>query len=231
MERSGGLVGHKQDRNAWRGRRSGHAKHHIVGRRRRWRRLFGSIERRGPLWHDHNPNWDRRRGGDGKAPWFFEGGRKIPNISSFKVPDYAVITNRVARHAGIAFIGVFDGDDRRFAITTDARLVPTSKLKPERGSTFHGVEMNKGWQLPLGFVTNHDGATTYDVAERSFKKVGELAYHKPIQLTGKATKFGEDRLVEAKDGTWLKSEDLATAVKTSELPPFAKGDKKWIHSC
>ena len=176
------------------------------------------------------PDWtdDQLYGGDGKVPWFFDGGRKIPNISSFKVPDYAVITNRVARHAGLAFIGVFDGDDRRFAITTDARLVPTSKLKPERGSTFHGVDMNKGWQLPLGFVTNHEGATTYDVSERSFKKTGEVAFHKPLQLTGKSTKIGEDRLVETKDGTWVKSEDLATAVKPSELPPFAKGDKKWI---
>jgi lipoprotein-anchoring transpeptidase ErfK/SrfK len=176
------------------------------------------------------PEWTDAElyGGDGKVPWFFDGGRKIPNISSFKVPDYAVITNRVARHAGLAFIGVFDGDDRRFAITTDARLVPTSKLKPERGSTFHGVDMTKGWQLPLGFVTNHDGATTYDVSERSFKKTGEIAFHKPVQLTGKTTKIGDDRLVEAKDGTWLKSEDLATAVKPSELPPFAKGDKKWI---
>lgn len=179
---------------------------------------------------EETPDWtdDQLYGGDGKVPWFFDGSRKIPNISSFKVPDYAIITNRVARHAGLAFIGVFDGDDRRFAITTDARLVPTSKLKPERGSTFHGVDMSRGWQLPLGFVTNHDGATTYDVAARSFNKVGEIAYHKPVQLTGKATKLGNDRLVETKEGTWLKSEDLATAVKTSELPPFAKGDKKWI---
>src|SRR6185312_2060547 len=68
--------------------------------------------------------------GDDAIPWFFQGGRQIPNISSFKAPDYAIITNRVQRHAGIALIGSFMGEDRRFAMTTDARLVPTSKLKP-----------------------------------------------------------------------------------------------------
>ena len=29
-------------------------------------------------------------------------------------------------------------------MTTDARLVPASKLKPALGSTFHGVDMAKG---------------------------------------------------------------------------------------
>src|SRR5690606_9182874 len=83
-------------------------------------------------------------GGDGSdaIPWFFQGGRKIPNIASFKVPDYAIITNRIKRKGGLALIGTFVGEDgRRFALTTDARLVPTSKLKPDRGSTFHGVEL------------------------------------------------------------------------------------------
>ncbi len=168
--------------------------------------------------------------GDGNdaIPWFFQGGRKIPNISTFKVPDYAIITNRVARHAGLALIGTFVGDnDRRFAMTTDARLVPTSKLKPARGSTFHGVDMKKGWELPLAFVKVPD-AFKYDTSRRALDKKGKVAFHTAIQLTGKSTKIGETRLVEAKDGTWLKDSDVAIAVKPSELPAFAKTTKKWI---
>lgn len=166
--------------------------------------------------------------GDDAIPWFFQGGRQIPNISSFKAPDYAIITNRVARHAGIALIGSFMGDDRRFAMTTDARLVPTSKLKPALGSTFHGVDTSEGkWHLPLGFVRKPD-AERYDVSQRSLKKAGPLEFHVAVQLTGKSTKIGEARLVEAEDGTWIKDEDLAIAVKSSELPAFAATTKKWI---
>lgn len=168
--------------------------------------------------------------GDGNdaIPWFFQGGRKIPNISTFKVPDYAIITNRVARHAGLALIGTFVGDnDRRFAMTTDARLVPTSKIKPARGSTFHGVDMKKGWELPLAFVKVPD-AHKYDTSRRALDKKGKISFHTPVQLTGKSTKIGETRLVEAKDGTWLKDSDVAIAVKPSELPAFAKNTKKWI---
>jgi lipoprotein-anchoring transpeptidase ErfK/SrfK len=166
--------------------------------------------------------------GDDAVPWFFQGGRKIPNISSFKAPDYAIITNRVARHAGIALIGSFTGEDRRFAMTTDARLVPTSKLKPALGSTFHGVDTSDGkWHLPLGFVRKED-AQRYDVSERSLKKSGALAFHTAVQLTGKSTKIGETRLVETQDGAWIKDDDLAIAVKTSELPAFAATTKRWI---
>lgn len=167
--------------------------------------------------------------GDDSIPWFFQGGRKIPNISSFKVPEYAIITNRVARKAGLALIGTFVGpNDRRFAMTTDARLVPTSKLKPARGSTFHGVDMSKGaWELPLAFV-REEKATTYDLSRMARDKKGVLAYHTPVQLTGRSKKLGSSRYVEAKDGTWLLDRDLAIAVKPSELPKFAASTKKWI---
>lgn len=166
--------------------------------------------------------------GDDAIPWFFQGGRKIPNISAFKAPDYAIITDRVPRHAGIALIGTFMGDDRRFALTTDARLVPTSKLKPALASTFHGVDIEGGkWHLPVGFVRKED-AQKYDVSERSLKKTGPLELHIAVQLTGKSTKIGDARLVEAADGSWIKDDDLAIAVKSSELPSFAATTKKWI---
>ncbi len=113
-------------------------------------------------------------------------------------------------------------------MTTDARLVPSSKLKPALGSTFHGVDTSEGkWHLPLGFVRKDD-AEKYDVSERSLKKTGPLAFHSAVQLTGKSTKIGETRLVESADGAWIKDDDLAIAVKPSELPPFAASTKKWI---
>ncbi len=168
-------------------------------------------------------------GGNGEdaIPWFFQGGRKIPNISSFKAPDYAVITNRIARHAGIALIGSFQGEDRRFAMTTDARLIPTSKLKPATGSTFHGVDLTKEWHLPVGFVRKPE-ASRYDTSERSLKRTGPLEFHAAVQLTGKSTKIGSNRLVEAQDGSWIKDEDLAIAVKPSDLPAIANKPQKWI---
>lgn len=166
--------------------------------------------------------------GDDAIPWFFQGRRQIPNISSFQVKDYAIITNRVARKAGLALIGTFVGDDeRRFAMTTDARLVPASKLKPARGSTFHGVDLTKGWQLPVAFVKD-EGVSRYDTSKRSLLKVGPVEKHVALQLTGRSTKIGNVRLVEVKDGTWVRDDEVAIAAKPSDLPGFAKSKKKWI---
>jgi lipoprotein-anchoring transpeptidase ErfK/SrfK len=167
-------------------------------------------------------------GGDaaGTIPWFFEGGRQIPNVSSFAVPDYAVITNRVARHAGLSLVGAIEGDDRLFALTTDLRLVPASKLKPGRGSTFHGVELAKGWEFPMAFVKTDD-AFLYE-RKRNTKKKTRLALFTPVQLTGEVRGEGEDRMVEANDGDWLKSKDLAIIVKSSSLPSFVKDKTRWI---
>ncbi len=166
--------------------------------------------------------------GSDEPPWFFADGRKIPNIAAFKVPDYAVITNRIARKAMIGVIGTFVGPgDRRFALTTDARLVPTSKLKPERGSTFHGVNLREGWSLPVAFV-KHEDVYSYDLSHAALDKVDEIPKLDPVQLTGRSRNLGGHRLLEASGGEWYRERDIAIAAKPSKLPSFAKTDKRWI---
>ncbi|MBM4374585.1 MAG: L,D-transpeptidase [Deltaproteobacteria bacterium] len=165
----------------------------------------------------------------GKIPWFFDGGRKIPNISNFAVPEYAVITNRIKRHAGVALIGAFAGDRRDFALTTDLRLIPTSKLKPGRGSAFHGVELEKGWSLPVGFVKKDEVYRYEKLSGNRWRRIKtRLAHGSSVQLSGESKGEGEKRYVETHDGDWLKSSDLAIAAKTSSLPSFAKGKHKWV---
>jgi lipoprotein-anchoring transpeptidase ErfK/SrfK len=167
-------------------------------------------------------------GDDGKVPWFFDGGRQLPNISNFKVPDYVVMTNRIKRHAGVALIDAFAGDNRNFALTTDLRLIPMSKLKPARGSTFHGVELKEGWALPLGFV-KRDSAYKYERNKGRYKRIKQrLAYGKPLQLTGEVKRDGSRRYVELDDGNFALTKDLAIVVKESKLPSLAKKGVRWI---
>ncbi len=168
--------------------------------------------------------------GSGTVPWFFEGGRQIPNVSNFKVPEYAVITNRIKRHAGVSLVDAFAGDEREFALTTDLRLIPISKLKPGRGSTFHGVELTEGWELPVGFVKKLEGTSDYERKQGRFKiKKKKLAYGTPIQLTGEARHDGKIRYVETEAGDWVRSQDLAIAPLVSKFPKHARTkEQKWI---
>lgn len=173
-----------------------------------------------------------RFGGDGKdeVPWWLKGERRIPNLSSFRAPPYAVIANRVKRHAGIALIGTFvagpEAQNRRFAISTDARLVPADKLKADSGSPFHGYSLREVG-LPVAFMRKA-GATYWDYKEGKLERGDKLGWREFIPLTGTVKVLAGERMVEAKNGRWLKSSDLKTAAKPSTLPSWAKKGTKWI---
>ncbi len=168
--------------------------------------------------------------GDDRVPWWLEGGRRIPNLSSFKAPPYAVIADRSRRHAGMALIGTFVAGDRaehrRFAVTTDARLVPADKLKADSGSPFHGGDI-RDVGLPVAFV-RYPGVSFWSVQGGTVEKGAPAEFRALVPLTGNVRGSGSSRLVETRDGRWLKSEELGTVAKSSTLPPFAKKGTKWI---
>jgi hypothetical protein len=177
-------------------------------------------------------SYNEMYGGDGsdEIPWFFKDGRQIPNISSFRVPSFAVMTNRIKRKGGLALVGTFLGpDQRRFAITTDARLVPTSKLKPDRGTPFHGVELKKSsWRLPVGFI-KQENVWAFDLSKQRLDKSHRIDRLEAVQLTGRSRFFAGHRMVEALDGSWIRERDIAIAAKPSKLPGFSrKRGTRWV---
>lgn len=172
---------------------------------------------------------NHRYGGDGddRVPWWLEGERRIPNISSFRAPAYAVIADRVKRHAGVSLIGSFvAGDDslkRRFAIAVDGRLIPADKIKADGGSRFHGVELGDT-ALPVAFPWR-EGTKEWDDRLRPQKRV---PLREMIALTGEVRRSGGTRFVKTRAGTWLRSQDIKTAPAPSKLPWFARNQTRWI---
>lgn len=176
-----------------------------------------------------------RFGGQGEGkdsiPWWLEGReRLIPNLSSYKAPAYAWIADRIKRHAGVALIGTFvagaEAQSRRFAITTDARLIPADKLKADSGSPFHGYSI-RNLGLPVAFA-RAAGARWWDKQEGALKAGDRLGWREFVPLTGKVENIQGVRMVEARNGRWLRSEDLKVAAKPSRLPSWARGGTKWI---
>jgi lipoprotein-anchoring transpeptidase ErfK/SrfK len=168
--------------------------------------------------------------GDDRVPWWLDGGRRIPNLSPFKAPPYAVIADRLKRHAGVALIGTFvagnEAQGRRFAISTDARLIPADKLKADSGSPFHGAEI-RSVGLPVAFPYKR-GARFYTIEGGKLVKGDEAPFREVVPLTGNVRGSGAGRMVEARQGGWLKSAEIRTIAKSSTLPPFAKKGAKWI---
>jgi hypothetical protein len=175
------------------------------------------------------------QGADDPRPWWLEGGRKIPNVSGYEVPEYAVFADRVRRKTGLSLVGAFntesDGLARRFAVTVDMRLIPTTKLKPDSGSAFHGVLLSDKLSLPLGWV-NAQGARTFKLIKGKDEARPDeaLPFRAVVPLSGKARiKAGERFYQTAKDKTvWIRGRDLAVAAAPSALPPVAQKGEKWI---
>ena len=166
------------------------------------------------------------------VPWWLEDGRKIPNIAKFKVPEYAVFADRARRHAGLTFVGSFptgpDFLNRRFAITEDLRLAPTTKVKPDSGPTFHGAVINDERPLPFAWITRHD-AKRYRIRDgkvRAYKRRAE--FREIVHLTGKKQFIDKRLYYEMADGKWVRLRDIGIAAQPETMPDAAKDGEKWI---
>jgi lipoprotein-anchoring transpeptidase ErfK/SrfK len=171
-------------------------------------------------------------------PFWLQGGRKIPNVSFFKTPPYAIFADRVRRHTGLAVVGAFDGGDaadhRGFAVTTDMRLVPIDKLKPDAASTWHGVEIGGDLTLPLAFV-RAKCEKNKSTCPHAYRPIGDalgkdapLANRALVRLTGKVKRVQDTLFRETQDGTWVRASDVGVAMTPEEWPQAAKAGEKWI---
>ncbi len=168
-------------------------------------------------------------------PFWLDGGRKIANVSGYDVPQYAYFADRVRRKTGLSLIGAFDTEDegvhRRFAATVDMRLVPTSKLKPDSASPFHGVEITDKLPLPFAWVNKTDVTTYKLIKGKDEVRAAEAIPRRAIvPLSGNARiKHGERFYQTARDKTvWLRAADIGVVDKPPTWPDFAEKGEKWI---
>jgi len=183
-------------------------------------------------------------GGDGDAdpiPFWLEGGKRaVPNVSDFAVPEYAVFADRARRHTGLALVSSFatgaDSLNRRFAVTTDLRLAPATKIKPDTGSPWHGLELggdtphpglDDNMTLPLAFV-RAQGARGYKIHKGKVEPAGELEHRSAYALTGKMKTVEGVKYYRTKDKLWLHQQDVGLAVAPASWPEAASKGEKWI---
>ncbi|MBK8258445.1 MAG: L,D-transpeptidase family protein [Polyangiaceae bacterium] len=174
-------------------------------------------------------------GGDSETDpipfWLENGKRLVNNVSDYKTKGFEIFADRARRHTGLALIGSFPTGEsslnRRFAITTDLRLAPASKIKPDTGSPWHGVELSDEFSLPLAFVRTQ-GAKIYKVVKGNVENAGEADFRSVHQLTGKMRTVAGVKYYRTKDKYWLHQQDVGLAVPPASWPKDAEDGKKWI---
>jgi hypothetical protein len=164
------------------------------------------------------------------VPWWLREGRMIPNLATFDVTPGSLVARGVQPHAGVALIGAFLSDEkslsRRFAVSTDGRLLPTDKLQITAGSTFHGRDIRE-LGLPVAFGAKRN-ARFWSVEQGRLLPGRLLAQREFVPLTGVVRDMAGARMIEARDQGWLRSDELSVVAKPSELPWFAARGRRWI---
>jgi lipoprotein-anchoring transpeptidase ErfK/SrfK len=174
-------------------------------------------------------------GGDGDddpIPFWLQGGKRVvPNISDFAVPDYAVFADRARRHTGLALVGSFttgaEAFSRRFAITTDLRLAPATKIKADTGSPWHGIELGPELTLPLAFVRSQS-AREYRIQKGQVSPAGEVEFRSAHPLVGKMKTVAGVKYYKTRDKHWLAQQDVGLVVAPASWPEDANKGQKWI---
>ncbi|MCK6592720.1 MAG: L,D-transpeptidase, partial [Polyangiaceae bacterium] len=162
----------------------------------------------------------------------FASGERIPPLVPLSIlRGEAPSPAPLRRGSGVAVTGVFSADGgaamRHFGLLTDGRAVPIDRLKPALGSTWHGIDLEKAG-LPVGFVHKR-GVNTYALSRgKAEAQDDELERRTAVPLTGRFRTVSGVRYEQAREGFWLRSQDLVMVVRRSKFPEFAKGSQKWL---
>jgi len=135
----------------------------------------------------------------------------------------------------LSFVGAFLTEDqglrRRFGIAVDLRLIPTTKVKPDTGSPFHGIELKSGIQMPFAFVVKRDShAWKLIKSKDEARPAGSVPRRGIVPLSGKARiKAGKRFYQTRKDKTrWVRASDIGVVVPPRSMPEAAQRGEKWI---
>ena len=173
--------------------------------------------------------------GDGEVPFWLRGGRQIPNVSGFDVPEYASFADRVRRKTGLSFVDSFVVEDagrrRGFAVTVDLRLVPTTKVKPDTGSAFHGIEVGAELSFPFAIVLRRQAHGFQLIRARDATRPAEPLPHRALIPMSGSVRFKAGRRfyqTRRDPRLWLAADDIAFFAPPPSFPDEAGRGKKWI---
>ncbi|UQA56144.1 L,D-transpeptidase [Polyangium aurulentum] len=155
----------------------------------------------------------------------------VPPLAPLAPPTSELRGALLRKGSGVALAGAFSasmgGEPRRFGVTPAGHVVPIDRLKPALGSTWHGIDVEK-IGLPVAFV-HKSGVHTFSLRRGEAEATDdELERRTAVPLSGKFRTVNGVRYEQAREGHWLRAQDLVVVVRRTKFPELAKGTQKWI---
>jgi hypothetical protein len=170
--------------------------------------------------------WESKR--TDPLPWFVQDGKSLPNIY-FRAREPGLIIERMRPRVGYAFLRTFLFEGRRYGVTTDLKLLPTDRLRPIRGSDFHGYVIGKDVDFPFALI-RRPGAKLWLWQKTGGKLIdaGNAEYRSALALTGKQQFFRGSLHYQTKDDKWVSDRDASRLDPARRMPAWGKNGEKWI---
>jgi hypothetical protein len=163
---------------------------------------------------------------DSDIPWFLRDGATVPNLSGVPHGNRAK-SGEMSAHNSVALQSTFLWQGRRLGVTTDLRVVPTDRLRPIRGSDYHGVRIGEDAALPFAIV-RRDGQKGKRLLGGSYRRTDPLGYRSILELTGKQQLVNGVLHYETKDGALVDDRAASRVEVPRKMPGWAVNGERWI---
>jgi hypothetical protein len=161
---------------------------------------------------------------NGPIPDFLRDGRSAPNPWG----STGLYVKQVPVGSMIAYTRAFEAYGQVWVLSTNLAVIPARGLKRFRRSSFHGVELGRGVELPIAWARKRARSLWRRSAD-GFEPSGELPLRGFVQLTGVEARDGRRRMLETRSsGLWVAKSDVTLAEPVKKPPWEARGGK-WIH--
>lgn len=152
-------------------------------------------------------------------PELLRGDNVLPGFSGRTRDRGGLLVEQMRPKVGYGLLQTFLAHGRRYGITTRLQVLPTDRLRPIRGSDYHGAVIGQDAQLPFALVRGLN-ATYADGSPATYRAV--------LPLTGKKQFIKKILHYQTTDGKWI-SDRVASEVRTAlKMPGWAKRGEKWI---
>lgn len=141
-----------------------------------------------------------------------------------------ILAQRLVRGFYIAVDRKFQWHGRQWFRSTKGYVAPSDTFHLTTGPSFHGVELNDSWQLPIGWVFGLSKTkNTYeiDVAAKKVKVKGSVKRLTAVNLTPEEIEIGKHTYVKCADGSWMRKDDLRITTPAEPPKDLAPGER-WL---
>jgi lipoprotein-anchoring transpeptidase ErfK/SrfK len=157
-----------------------------------------------------------------------EGGRVPRPPGAAPRLRYKFHTGRAEPKTRLALMSWFEHDKRRWAVTSQLDLVAIDRLRIIEPPPFHGVELEEGQSLPVGFLRVQTASGYRFDDDGKVTETVRLKHRQPFRLNGEKKVHAGKTVLGSHEGIWVQ-ESLLTMVEPRDVPTFVKNDTlRWL---